>query len=968
MARILVVDDNEPIRNLLNKCLSDVGADVTLAVDGIEGLKMARNSQYDLIITDLDMPRMDGFQLCKEVKLSPPPGDPPIIIMSAYFSDAHIENGFRVGAWGYVPKYNLANELLPRVRDVLHHKRFTALWRVLVVDSSKAVSNLINQELSAAGFQVNCVENGMQALEILRSSKPDLIISDLKLPDMDDQGLLGVLKKNKALNRIPFLVLSYEEDQEASTEMLNNGASAYLMKPFKVEQLVTLVGRLITHGHRQLGNENDALAGEFQKMFGGIADLVKALEARVPFTTGHSQAVADLSLQIGEALGLANGGMEQLNLAARLHDLGKIGLGDSILLKPSELSPQEYQEVKQHPVLGAKLLEPFTQLSDIVPAVFQHHERYDGSGYPSGLKGKSIDPFARIIAVSDVYDALTNKRPYRDSMDRREAIQVIKDVKGSQLCPECVSAFISTLENAKVVSSSCVRDDGEYPVRRVESGIKSAVQGKVVVIVDGSRLFFKGVAGELKARGAKNVVYASDGEKAWNLINLDRPDLLICEWDVAGLTTRQLLEKVAWSEDFCKTHTIITTTNEDHGQLAEIVDIRPSSILSKPFSLKDLFAQVEKLLGTNGNRHVNEDADLESVAPESLPEVISLASASFIKTIHAYSEDALRLYKSRFCRFFPVNSLPTPMDEVEKACSQYQDLMQSGFVDVCEKRLSSIGEAIGDDEALFRQNMAEFVTESSELMNDSSVESSAHFQEELMNCLSAKAEEYANDESINWLVSEFRIDISDTANQFHDELITSLNNSLKHCQDLSEDDCKLVLQYVVDAFGRGLLEPLNELYPIVDSEGNGSSKKKCFSRQFCAPVLNVVRSYLVGHEKYDKANKSILESVRKFMGKKTGFDPDKLRVYFSHPKIRQYYVSSILYCLKKMASEVRRENFIQKVNNLIVEAEDGEKAVFDIREWNMLSESWAQSVQDNLGDHQKDSKAVEEILEKYLSA
>jgi len=967
VAKILVVDDNEPIRNLLNKCLSDVGADVTLAKDGREGLDMARSGRYDLIVADLDMPQMDGFQLCHEIKQSPPPGDPPVLIMSAYFSDNHIEQGFRVGAWGYIPKYNLANELLPRVHDALLHKRFTALWRVLVVDSSKAVRNLINQKLSTAGFQVNCVENGIQALEVLRSSKPDLIISDLNLPDMDNQGLLGVLKKNKILRRIPFLVLSYEDGHEASMEMLNNGASAHLMKPFNVGQLVALAGRLITQGHRQLGNENDVLAGEFQKMFGGIADLVKALEARDTYTTGHSQAVADMSLRTGEALGLTTNAMDKLNLAARLHDLGKIGLGDSILLKPGELSPQEYQEVKQHPVLGAKLLEPFTQLSDIVPAVFQHHERYDGGGYPSGLKGKSIDPFARIIAVSDAYDALTNKRPYRDSMECREAIQILKDMKGSQFCPECVSAFIGAMENTKGVSSN-VRDDGQYPVRQVENNIESAVQGKVVMILDGSRLFFKGVAGELKARGAKNVVYASDGEEAWNLINLDRPDLLICEWDIEGLTTRQLLEKVAWSEDFCNTHTIITTCNEDHGQLAEIVDIRPSSILSKPFSFKDLFAQVEKLFGTNGNRQAEEDANLESAVPDNLTEIVSLTSASFIKTIHAYSEDALRLYMSRFCRFFSVNSLKTPMNDVEKACSQYHDMMQSGFVNVCEKRLSSIGEAIGDDETLFRQTMAEFVTESSELMTDSSVESSAHFQEELMNCLSVQAEEYANDESINWLVSEFRIDISDTANQFHDELISSLNDSLKYCQDLSEDDCKLVLQYVVDAFGRGLLEPLNELYPITDNSNGGSSNGKCFSRQFCAPVLNVVRSYVVGHEKYDKANKNILTSVRKFMGKKSGFEPDKLRAYFTHPKIRQYYVSSILHCLKNMESEVRRENFIMKVNRQIEEPGEGKKAVFDIREWNMLSKAWAKSVQNNLGDHQKGNKAVEEILGKYLSA
>lgn len=964
MAKILVVDDSRTVRNMLSQRLTSFGADVSLAVDGAEGLQQARNARYDLIITDLDMPRMNGFELCQEIRRAPLPGKPPVLIMGADFNDRCIEQGFKVGAWGYVPKYNLSNELLPRVRDVLEHKRFTALWRILVVDESENVRTLIQKELSAVGFQVLCAETGAKALETMQTHKPDLIICDLRLPDMDGHTLLESIKGNSALKRIPFMVLSHEDSHRTAVQMIENGASTYLMKPFNPGQLVTLTRRVMTNCHKDLEKENDVLTGEFEKMFGGIADLVKALEARDSFTTGHSQAVTDLSLKIGHSLGLPATKLKRLQLAARLHDLGKISLGDSILLKPGKLTNDEMRKVWAHPGMGAKLLRPFTQLKDIIPAVFQHHERYDGKGYPSGIKGKAINLFARIIAVADTFDSLTSPRPYRKAVSADQAMQTITEVSGTQLCPECVDAFTCLMRKSQV-AASCLCDTGEDLTRLAGGRNKSSIKGKSIVVADGNRMFFKDVSMELKARGARSVAYARDGEQAWESINQHQADLLICDWDISGLNARQLMEKMAWSEDFCTTNTIITSHSVDNGQLAKIVNVRPSSILVKPFTLKDLATQVEGHFRQQNTPDAKTN-DAETTHPTSLPEIISKTIEQASKIIQEHATCLTHQHRKRLHRFFSVNSIPLPAKNIDKTCTRFNQLVQASFVKQCDKQLSRISVTTLDDETAFRESMANFVNNAKTLLDSLSVEFYSRFQEQLMNCLTARADRFANKEAISWIVDEFRIDIVQKSGELHEALIGTLNCSLKCCQKLSSEKCKLVLHNLVDAFGRGLLEPLNDVYPIIEDLEGTLAASKNFPRQFCAPVLEVVRDFVIGREKYDKANRNILKSVHKFMGKDSGFEPSRLRDYFTHAKIRQYYIGSTLYCLKKLTSEVRRENFIRKINKRIGCEQPDAPPAFDDRAWAMLSRAWALSVHKNLAERQKTNKSVKAILGNYL--
>ena len=154
-------------------------------------------------------------------------------------------------------------------------------------------------------------------------------------------------------------------------------------------------------------------------MLSSITSLIQALEARDVYTRGHSEAVAEIAVGMGRVMGFEDDELESLEIAARLHDLGKIGIPDSVLLKPGKLTVKEYEVIKTHPTIGAGILEPIPSMAPLIPAVMSHHERMDGKGYPQGLKGKDIPLWARIIAVGDIYHALTSNRPYRDPHARR---------------------------------------------------------------------------------------------------------------------------------------------------------------------------------------------------------------------------------------------------------------------------------------------------------------------------------------------------------------------------------------------------------------------------------------------------------------------------------------------------------------------------------------------------------------------
>ena len=440
-ARILVVDDSKSIRFALESQLREEGFDVTTAVDGEEGLSKALEEEFDLVITDLDMPKMDGFELCTRLKSEFKTSHIPIIILSARDSDDTIERGFRVGADAYLAKGDRIEDKVERIKDILRTKNFLTGSRILVADDSSSVRLFIQAGLNEAGFRTEVVTNGQEALDRIDEFKPDLILSDLMMPGVDGADLLRAVTQSEAHRTIPVIIMSTVSDRPLMRRLIRDGAATFMVKPFTMNQLVITIEELFSSRFRLLMEERERLLMEQRLTLGAIASLVQALEARDSLTRGHSERVARIAQGIGEALGFSQAELDRLLLIGQLHDLGKIGVRDAVLLKEGPLNTEEFEHVKGHSNVVADILRPIESLHDILEVTLYHHERWDGRGYPEGLVGEEIPFLARIIAVSDVYEAVTSERPYRDSLPRRVALEIIREERGRQLCPTCVDAF-----------------------------------------------------------------------------------------------------------------------------------------------------------------------------------------------------------------------------------------------------------------------------------------------------------------------------------------------------------------------------------------------------------------------------------------------------------------------------------------------------------------------------------------------
>lgn len=440
--RILIVDDSAIIRSVLTKQLELYGAEVTQAEDGEKAWEEALRADFDLIIADVDMPRLNGIDLCQRLKDNVITRGIPVIIVSSRDKDKDIDQGFKAGATAYISKSEVHNQLIETIEKVLTQSRFSHNHCILLVDDSATIRQIVSKALEETGFQVMTAENGNHALTSIKEKRPDIIISDINMPEMDGIEFCKRIHADPDLAIIPFVIMSTNSDRAIMRRMLGWGASGYLVKPFNVEQVVITIERLLSDHYLILLKEKERLDSEQKMMLAGITSLIEALEARDPYTRGHSEAVAKLIAQIGKQMNIGQETIDSMIVAGKLHDIGKIGVPDTILMKPGKLTDEEFSIIKKHPLTGVSILGSIHSLQPLLPTILHHHERFDGKGYPSGLKGEAIMLWARITAVADTYHALISDRPYRKRMSHDEATGIIKSVRGTQLCPVCVDAFL----------------------------------------------------------------------------------------------------------------------------------------------------------------------------------------------------------------------------------------------------------------------------------------------------------------------------------------------------------------------------------------------------------------------------------------------------------------------------------------------------------------------------------------------
>ena len=324
-------------------------------------------------------------------------------------------------------------------------------YRILAVDDEVGILDSLRVFLSKAGYTFVGVTNPLEAIEKVRTEHFDLMLLDfLMTPIHGDQVVEEIRKFNKDLY---ILLLTGHKDLAPPLDTIKRlDIQGYCEKSDKFDQLLLLIesGIKAVSQMQLIKKINDELKTTYDKLESAYMETIEILrftvEAKDAYTRGHSDRVSAYSVLIGEALGLSEDDLKTLKIGGLFHDIGKIGIPDSILLKTDKLDDKEYSEIKNHPAIGAHILSNATIFKDIIPIVKHHHERFDGHGYPGKLKGEEIPYLARIATVADSFDAMTSKRSYRDSLPIDVVKEEIKKNSGTQFDPEIAEVFLKILD------------------------------------------------------------------------------------------------------------------------------------------------------------------------------------------------------------------------------------------------------------------------------------------------------------------------------------------------------------------------------------------------------------------------------------------------------------------------------------------------------------------------------------------
>src|SRR5216684_2958318 len=303
---------------------------------------------------------------------------------------------------------------------------------VLVVDDSAANRELIEACLADVECRVRLAGDGPSALAAIESSAPDLVLLDVQMPGMDGYTVCKRIKANPALRLVPVVMITALDRSEDRVMALESGADDFMSKPVERLELVARVRSAL-----RLKAVYDRLDSAEQVIF----SLAAAVEAKDSYIERHTNRVAESARYLGSRMGLPDGDLDALYRGGIIHDIGKIGVPDAVLLKPGSLNADELVLMRAHPEIGENIVRPLRSGSDLLPIVRHHHEAFDGRGYPDGLRGTAIPLLARIVAVCDAFDALTNDRPYRSRLSEREAIAILTGGAGRQWDPQLVSLF-----------------------------------------------------------------------------------------------------------------------------------------------------------------------------------------------------------------------------------------------------------------------------------------------------------------------------------------------------------------------------------------------------------------------------------------------------------------------------------------------------------------------------------------------
>jgi response regulator RpfG family c-di-GMP phosphodiesterase len=479
--RILIVDDYLPTRNLIIDALNQSSKyQISEAGNGEEALQLFQHGNYDLVISDIMMPGIGGMDLLNRIRETNP--DVAVIMITGSPSTDLTVNAIKKGAVDFLTKPFDIEDLLYKV-DI--HLREKAMLSSDTLEAMQQQSDLRNKstELSKKGYIYDSIEESSidndaiferiaeLALKLVDGELCTILLFDEEDNEFRPKVIKGDTEKtsnnykyspaiqmifNEVIERREAIVINSNEHPEVSPSlicaplMIRNSILGILSirkkKNREVFNKKDLNHILSLTKRASLNLENKIL---YESIYSNIIDtlrsLISSIQARDHYTEEHSRRVTDVSLKIAAQMNCSVKDIESLKIAGILHDVGKIAIPDSILLKPDALTSEEYMVIKNHPGIGENILKPVLLLEKERKVIHCHHERYDGKGYPLGLAGNDIPFLARILAVADSFDAMTNNRPYRSAMNIEKAVIELNKNKNTQFDGNIVDAFVKIL-------------------------------------------------------------------------------------------------------------------------------------------------------------------------------------------------------------------------------------------------------------------------------------------------------------------------------------------------------------------------------------------------------------------------------------------------------------------------------------------------------------------------------------------
>jgi putative two-component system response regulator len=334
---------------------------------------------------------------------------------------------------------------------VVFFKEFDMSSKVLIVDDEYSGRETLQSVLEGEGYQLEMAENGMQAIEKASTLLPDVILLDVMMPGMDGFEVCKRIRSNPSLAEIHIIMLTALDDKQSMLSGLESGADDFITKPYdRYELRARLLGVTRVNRYRKLLDERANIQQAHQQLLSAYEATIEgwshAMDLRDKETEGHTLRVTETAMVMAKLAGITDDELVHVRRGALLHDIGKLGVPDSILFKPDKLTSEEWEIMHKHPQYAYDMIVPVEYLRPALDIPYCHHEKWDGSGYPRGLKGEEIPLSARVFAILDVWDAVTSDRPYRAAWDKQKALEYIREQSGKHFDPKVVDLFNKMME------------------------------------------------------------------------------------------------------------------------------------------------------------------------------------------------------------------------------------------------------------------------------------------------------------------------------------------------------------------------------------------------------------------------------------------------------------------------------------------------------------------------------------------